>query len=64
MQAVNAHLDVLRPAIKNYGGTVDVLSIEAGDCHVKYTGPESIGSGIKAAIKERFPDIVNVVFTG
>nr|GLL42525.1 nifU-like protein 1, chloroplastic [Ipomoea trifida] len=64
VEAVNAHLDVLRPAIKNYGGTVDVLSIEAGDCHVKYTGPESIGSGIKAAIKERFPDIVNVVFTG
>ncbi|XP_034692096.1 nifU-like protein 1, chloroplastic [Vitis riparia] len=64
VEAVNRHLDILRPAIKNYGSSVDVLSIEGGDCLVKYTGPESIGSGIKAAIKEKFPDIVNVVFSG
>ena len=32
-------------------------------CLVKYDGPESIGSGVKAAIKEKFPDITNVVFT-
>lgn len=57
---MNRHLDVLRPAIKNYGGSVEVLSIEGGECVVKYTGPESIGSGIKAAIKERFPDIANI----
>lgn len=63
VEAVNRHLDILRPAIKNYGSSVDVLSIEGGDCLVKYTGPESIGSGIKAAIKEKFPDIVNVVFS-
>ncbi|KAG9157190.1 hypothetical protein Leryth_004869 [Lithospermum erythrorhizon] len=63
VEAVNRHLDVLRPAIKNFGGSVDVISIDGGDCHVNYAGPESIGSGIKAAIKEKFPDIVNVVFT-
>ncbi|CAL5437528.1 unnamed protein product [Camellia sinensis] len=63
-QAVNGHLDILRPAIKNYGGNVQVLSVEGGDCLVKYVGPDSIGSGVKAAIKERFPDITNVVFTG
>ncbi|KAK3423699.1 hypothetical protein EUGRSUZ_H00910 [Eucalyptus grandis] len=63
-QAVNRHLDILRPAIANYGGSVEVLSVEAGDCRVKYVGPESIGSGIKAAIKEKFPDITNVVLTG
>ncbi|KAK6118129.1 hypothetical protein DH2020_048113 [Rehmannia glutinosa] len=63
VEAVNSHLDILRPAIKNYGGSVDVLSVVGGDCLVKYVGPESIGSGIKAAIKERFPDIVNVEFT-
>ncbi|KAF3656339.1 NifU-like protein 1, chloroplastic [Capsicum annuum] len=63
-EAVNAHLDILRPAIKNFGGSVEVLSVEEGNCNVKYVGPESIGSGIKAAIKEKFPDIVNVVFTG
>ncbi|KAL7199108.1 hypothetical protein ACSBR2_021396 [Camellia fascicularis] len=63
-EAVNGHLDILRPAIKNYGGSVEVLSVEGGDCLVKYVGPDSIGSGVKAAIKERFPDITNVVFTG
>jgi Fe-S cluster biogenesis protein NfuA len=63
LQAVNGHLDILRPAIKNFGGSVEVLSVEGGDCRVKYKGPESIGSGIKAAIKEKFPDIVNVVLT-
>lgn len=64
MQAVNRHLDILRPAIKNYGGAVEVLSVAGGECLVKYVGPESIGSGIKAAIKEKFPHITNVVLTG
>ncbi|KAK8718180.1 hypothetical protein V6N13_045423 [Hibiscus sabdariffa] len=63
VEAVNRHLDILRPAIKNYGGSVEVLSINGGDCIVNYTGPESIGSGIKAAIKEKFPDITDVVLT-
>ncbi|KAH6813928.1 NFU domain protein 1 [Perilla frutescens var. frutescens] len=63
VEAVNSHLDILRPAIKNYGGSVQVLSVSGGDCVVRYAGPESIGSGIKAAIKERFPDIVTVEFT-
>jgi len=63
LQAVNRHLDILRPAIANYGGSVDVLAVDGEDCLVKYDGPESIGSGIKAAIKEKFPDITNVVFT-
>lgn len=61
---MNAHLDVLRPAIKNYGGSVEVVSVDGGNCVVKYEGPDSIGSGIKAAIKEKFADIVNVVFGG
>ncbi|CAH8306004.1 unnamed protein product [Eruca vesicaria subsp. sativa] len=63
VEAVNAHLDILRPAIKNYGGSVEVLSVEGEDCVVKYVGPESIGMGIKAAIKEKFKDISNVTFT-
>lgn len=62
-QAVNNHLEILRPAIKNYGGSVEVLSVEGGDCVVEYVGPESIGSGVKAAIKEKFPDILNVTFS-
>ena len=60
---MNNHLEILRPAIKNYGGSVEVLSVEGGECHVKYVGPDSIGSGIKAAIKERFPHILNVTFS-
>ncbi|XP_010422671.1 PREDICTED: nifU-like protein 1, chloroplastic [Camelina sativa] len=63
VEAVNAHLDILRPAIKNYGGSVQVLSVEGEDCVVKYVGPESIGMGIQAAIKEKFKDITNVTFT-
>ncbi|KAF2578603.1 hypothetical protein F2Q68_00002468 [Brassica cretica] len=49
--------------VENYGGSVDVLSVEGEDCVVKYVGPESIGMGIKAAIKEKFKDISNVTFT-
>ncbi|KAJ6871844.1 nifU-like protein 1 [Populus alba x Populus x berolinensis] len=52
VESVNDHLDILRPAIKNFGGSVEVLSVVNGGCRVEYTGPESIGSGIKAAIKE------------
>ncbi|XP_057439184.1 nifU-like protein 1, chloroplastic [Lotus japonicus] len=63
VEAVNNHLEILRPAIKNFGGSVQVLSVEGSDCHVDYVGPDSIGSGIKAAIKEKFPDILNVTFT-
>ncbi|XP_076940723.1 nifU-like protein 1, chloroplastic [Bidens hawaiensis] len=63
VEAVNAHLEILRPAIANFGGNVEVLSVKGGECLVKYTGPESIGSGVKAAIKEKFTDIENVVLT-
>ncbi|KAE8710589.1 NifU-like protein 1 [Hibiscus syriacus] len=63
VEAVNRHLDILRPTIKNYGGSVEVFSIDGGECVVNYTGPESIGSGIKAAIKEKFPDITNILLT-
>ncbi|XP_076935461.1 nifU-like protein 1, chloroplastic [Bidens hawaiensis] len=63
VEAVNAHLEILRPAIANFGGNVEVLSVNGGECVVKYTGPESIGSGVKAAIKEKFTDIENVVLT-
>lgn len=64
VESVNGHLDILRPAIKNYGGSVEVVSVEGGNCLVKYTGPESIASGIKAAIKEKFPDILDVSLIG
>lgn len=65
MQAVDAHLEMLRPAIRNYGGSVEVVSIDtaAGICQVKYQGPPPIGMGIQAAIKDKFPDIKQVILS-
>ncbi|KAK9852334.1 hypothetical protein WJX84_005018 [Apatococcus fuscideae] len=59
--AVDNHLGVLRPAIQSYGGTVSVEAVGNGVCTVKYTGPPPIAQGIKAAIKDRFPDIKEVI---
>lgn len=61
--SVNSHLDMLRPAIHNYGGSVEVTSIEGEICHVKYDGPDQIGVGIQAAIKDKFPEITKVVLS-
>lgn len=58
--SVNSHLDMLRPAIKSYGGSVEVLAVSRGVCEVKYEGPAPIGMGIQAAIKDKFPDIKDV----
>ena len=64
-QAVDAHLEMLRPAIRNYGGSVEVVSVDAvkGECQVKYQGPAPIGMGIQAAIKDKFPDIKEVILS-
>lgn len=35
---VDQHLDMLRPAIKNYGGTVDVISVEGAVCSLQFRG--------------------------
>ncbi|KAI5061793.1 hypothetical protein GOP47_0022332 [Adiantum capillus-veneris] len=61
IQSVNAHLDILRPAIHNYGGSVDVVSVENGECKVKFKGPPPIGMGIQAAVKDKFPEITSVI---
>ena len=47
--------------LQNYGGEVDVVSLDGGQCTVWYTGPAPIGMGVKAAIKDKFPDIKEVV---
>ncbi|XP_020959575.1 nifU-like protein 1, chloroplastic [Arachis ipaensis] len=59
---VDMVLEDVRPYLISDGGNVEVVSVEGGECVVKYIGPDSIASGIKAAIKERFPDILNVTF--
>lgn len=65
VQAVDEHLEMLRPAIRNYGGSVEVVSVDTvkGECQVKYHGPAPIGMGIQAAIKDKFPDIQVVILS-
>ena len=63
VQLVDLQLNMLRSAIASLGGSVEVLSVGGGKCELKYTGPAAIAKGISAAIKDRFPDISEVVFT-
>ena len=51
----------LNGGAQNYGGKVEVLSVDGGICTVLYTGPAPISMGVKAAIKDKFPDIKDVV---
>ena len=44
-----------------YGGNVEVVHVNDGVCRLKYSGPVPIGEGIKAAIRDKFPDIREVV---
>ena len=37
-----------------------VLGIEGDECRVRFDGPPPIGMGVKAAIKDKFPDIRTV----
>ncbi len=60
--AVDSHLDMLRGAIVSLGGSVEVLLVENGCATLRYKGPASIGTGIKAAIRDKFPDVTEVVF--
>ncbi len=57
VESVNSHLDMLRPAIQGYGGSVEVLAVGGGICEVKYEGSAPISMSIQAAIKDKFPDI-------
>lgn len=62
VDTINEHLEMLRPAITNYGGCVDVLAVEGEVCRVRYTGPAPIAQGVQAAIKDKFPTITTVEF--
>ena len=61
---LDAHLDLLRPAIKNYGGSVEVLAVEGGTCELRFDGPKPLAAGIQSALKDKFPDIGEVVWHG
>ncbi|GBG69753.1 hypothetical protein CBR_g4584 [Chara braunii] len=62
VESVNSHLDILRPAITNYGGEVEVMAVntQKRSCDIRFKGPAPIGMGIQAAIKDKFPDILVV----
>lgn len=60
IDTVNTHLDFLRPAISNYGGSVEVLKVEDGVCEIKYEGPEVIWEGVSTSITDRFPEVNEV----
>lgn len=63
VMGVDSHLEMLRPAIHNYGGFVQVVSVspEKGLAVIRYKGPALLASGIQAAIKDAFPDVNEVV---
>ena len=60
-EGVDMHLNMLRGAVAAYGGTIEVESVEDSIATLKYKGPLPIGYGIVAAVRDKFPDLVDVV---
>ena len=60
VQSINELLDLLRPGIQAYGGSVTAQSVDAGVAMVSYTGPDAIWNGVRSAIRDKFPDITDV----
>jgi len=61
VQSIDMHLNMLRGAINNFGGSVEVLDVKKDTCLLRYKGPKPIGKGVQAAIKDRFPEIKEVI---
>ena len=60
--AITAHLDVLAPAIKAYGGVVVVKRVSSGVAVIGFRGPAPLGQGIAAAVRDKFADVREVIF--
>jgi Fe-S cluster biogenesis protein NfuA len=60
--AVDEHLNLVRPALGSMGGAVAVASVGGGVAVLRYKGPAPLGKGVEAAVKDRFPDVKDVVF--
>jgi Fe-S cluster biogenesis protein NfuA len=58
---ITAHLEVLAPAIKAYGGVVVVKRVTAGVVVVGFRGPAPLGQGIAAAVRDKFTDVREVL---
>lgn len=61
VMGVDDHLNVVRPAIKAMGGAVEVASVESGTVVLRYKGPPPLAKGLVAAVKDRFPDVKEVM---
>jgi len=60
-EAITEHLEGLAPAIKAYGGVVLVKKVAAGVAVIAFRGPVPLGQGISAAVRDKFPDIREVL---
>jgi NFU1 iron-sulfur cluster scaffold homolog, mitochondrial len=58
--AVDSLLQLLRPAVTNYGGSVEVESVEQGVCTIAYDGPDPIWNGLRSAVRDKFTDLKEV----
>ena len=61
VESIDLHLNMLRSAIANLGGAVEVASVGSGVAVLHYKGPAAIGKGVTAAVKDAFPDVREVV---
>jgi hypothetical protein len=62
VENIDMHLNMLRSAVANLGGAVEVASAGSGVVVLNYRGPAAIGKGLSAAIKDQFPDVKDIIF--
>jgi len=55
IEKVEAHLEKLRGAIHNYGGSVQVLEVKDGICSLEFSGPQALAMSIASSVKGKFP---------
>lgn len=55
-------LDQIMPAIKGFGGSVDILSVEGTIVKLSFKGPERLRKGIYMALKENLKSVTAVDF--
>lgn len=60
LEKVSEHLEKLSGAIHNYGGSVNVASVENGVCVLEFKGPLALGQSIASSLKGKFPLLAEV----
>jgi Fe-S cluster biogenesis protein NfuA len=59
--SVDAHINGLRGAIGAYGGSVTVSAVDPPVCSIDYVGPKPLAYGLVAALKDKFPELTNIL---